>query len=168
MKYLFYLFLAFITLTACTSTKYVPVEKTTTKYVDRYVKDTLHIERLQKTIDSIQSSAEKTVRDCIVICIDTAGNVRTRQEWHNEERIRNLERLIHQTDGTLIYKMKYDSLLAVIDSVSQVPYPVEIQLNRWEKFKSDWFTEIIIVLLAALAVTITILWWHKTQNKSNI
>ena len=168
MKNLVYLFLVLIALTACTTTKYIPVETVTTKFVDRYVKDTVQIERLQRTIDSIQSSVEKTVRDCVIIVIDTTGNVRMRQEWHNTERTRNTERLIQMEEGKLIYKMKYDSLLAVIDSISQVPYPVERRLSRWEKFKSDWFGYLVIVSLAAMAVLYIILWWQKKKNKSNI
>ena len=162
------MFLVLIALTACTTTKYIPVETVTTKFVDRYVKDTVQIERLQRTIDSIQSSVEKTVRDCVIIVIDTTGNVRMRQEWHNTERTRNTERLIQMEEGKLIYKMKYDSLLAVIDSISQVPYPVERRLSRWEKFKSDWFGYLVIVSLAAMAVLYIILWWQKKKNKSNI
>lgn len=160
--------LVLIALTACTTTKYVPVETVTTKCVDRYVKDTVQIERLQRTIDSIQSSAEKTVRDCFIIYIDNNGNVRLRQEWHSTDRTRNTERLIQRLEESLIYKMKYDSLLAVIDSISQVPYPVERRLSRWDKFKSDWFGYVVIVSLAAMAVLYIMLWWQKKKNKSNI
>lgn len=44
------------------------------------------------------------------------------------------------------------------DSV-RVPYPVEIQLGKWQRLKLDWFGELCAVLIALIsAIIIYIIW----------
>ena len=157
-----------VLVTACSTVKYVPVENISKQTERRYIEDSEQVRRLTMVIDSIQHENTTNIRDCVVVYIDTTGNIRLRQEWHNKDRVRNTNRLYLSIDSTLIYKMLYDSVLNSRDSVTQIPVPVERKLSKWEKFKSDWFSVIIIVLLASSAVTIKIIWWQKKKNKSNI
>ena len=168
MRKILFIIFTMVLVTACSTVKYVPVENISKQTERRYIEDSEQVRRLTMVIDSIQHENTTNIRDCVVVYIDTTGNIRLRQEWHNKDRVRNTNRLYLSIDSTLIYKMLYDSVLNSRDSVTQIPVPVERKLSKWEKFKSDWFSVIIIVLLASLAVTIKIIWWQKKKNKSNI
>lgn len=152
----------------CTTTRYVPVETTKTEYVEKVIRDTSDTYHLKHIIDSLITDRTTNQRDCVIIIKDTAGAVINRQEYHNTTNVIRTHHKQKESDSVLFYKMKVDSLLGKSEDVVQVPVPIERELTRWEKFKSDWFGLIVIVSLAALAILYLMLWWQKKKNKSNI
>lgn len=108
MKRTFILSLAVVFLCGCVSTRYVPVETVKTEYKTNTVHDSIYIE--SERHDSVY--------------VTQAGDTVYVTRWHTEYRDRWRDRIMTDT------VIKTDSV--------QVPYPVERQLNKWEKFCLDY------------------------------
>lgn len=156
-----------VSLCGCTTTKYIPIETTHTEVTERVITDTTDIRHLRHIIDSLSTERTTQQRDCVVIILDTAGTIRLRQEYHNTT---NTIKTLHSqlaADSAFIYKQRLDSVMKKREEIDVISAPIR-QMTRWEKFKSDWFGYIIVVLLAALAVINIKSWWKNIKNKSNI
>lgn len=97
--------LAAFCLSGCRTTKYVPVEKVV--YRESVKRDTLHKRDSIYVQDSVATSQK--------------GDTIFRDRWHREIVRRE------------IYRNKVDSFIKR-DSID-VPYPVEKELTKWEKFE---------------------------------
>ncbi len=95
-------------LTGCKTTKYVPMEKVV--YRESVKRDTVH------TSDSVW------VHDSV--SVDRKGDILKVDRWHREKVLQK------------VYLSKVDSFIKR-DSIP-VPYPVEKELSKWEKFQLKW------------------------------
>lgn len=110
-------------LSGCRTTKYVPMEKVV--YRDLVKHDTLH------RYDSIY------VRDSV--SSDRRGDTVFVDRWHKKVELRNA------------YRTKIDSFVSR-DSIP-IPYPVEKELSKWERFQlkyAIWSMGITCALLVVL------------------
>ena len=139
MKGLFLGLLACIMLAGCKTVRYVPVETVRTDSV--YVTDSSVVNTIVRYKDSLR------VKDSIVIVVDTAGNVLSKEKYHDEKHTKNTER---SNDETTIKEKDARSA----DSV-EVPVPVEKPLGWWEQARLKLFLPLVAVVVV-LAVAV---WW---------
>ena len=123
MKGLFLGLLACLALAGCKTVKYVPVETVRTDSV--YATDSSVVNTIIHYKDSLR------IKDSIVIVVDTAGNVLSKEKYHDEKYAKDTERSNNET--TIKEK---DARSA--DSV-EVPVPVEKPLTWWQKFRQEAF-----------------------------
>lgn len=142
MRWLSILALALALASACTSTKYVPVESVRTEYVHGDNSELLNIiqsltERLHKKerqVDSLMQS----YRELLVLSEngDTLRHDREKIVYRASHRESELEKLVESKNDSI------RELLRQLESVKSdsipVPYPVERSLSRWEKAKIDF------------------------------
>lgn len=142
MRWLSILALALALASACTSTKYVPVESVRTEYVHGDNSELLNIiqsltERLHKKerqVDSLMQS----YRELLVLSEngDTLRHDREKIVYRASHRESELEKLVESKNDSI------RELLRQLESVKSdsipVPYPVERSLSRWEKAKMDF------------------------------
>lgn len=129
-------------LSACTTTKYVPVESVRTEYVHGDNSELLNIiqsltERLhqkERQVDSLMQS----YRELLVLSEngDTLRHDREKIVYRASHRESELEKLVESKSDSI------RELLRQLESVKSdsipVPYPVERSLSRWEKAKMDF------------------------------
>lgn len=139
---LIHLFIAIILLASaicsCRSVKYVPVESSSTVRDSVNVIDSTAIRWIERTVDSVR------IRDSVVITQDENGNILKQEYYRETERYKSLER---EYDELL---RKYEALKAAKTDSIRVPYPVERELTRWQRFKLDIGGIAIGVVAAAL------------------
>lgn len=119
--------LAVFCLSGCKTTKYVPLEKVV--YLESVRHDTLHKRDSIYIRDSISTSQK--------------GDTVFRDRWHRETILKE------------VYKNKTDSFIKR-DSIP-VPYPVEKELSKWERFQLKyalWSMGMACGLLVVLGVII--------------
>ena len=141
MRWLLILTLALM-LSACTSTKYVPVESVRTEYVHGDNSELLNViksltERLhqkEQQVDSLMQS----YRELLVLSDkgDTLRHDREKIVYRASHRESELEKLVESKNDSI------RELLRQLESVKsdsiRVPYPVERKLSRWEQAKMDF------------------------------
>ena len=129
-------------LSACTTTKYVPVESVRTEYVHGDNSELLNViksltERLhqkEQQVDSLMQS----YRELLVLSDkgDTLRHDREKIVYRASHRESELEKLVESTNDSI------RELLRQLESVKsdsiRVPYPVERKLSRWEQAKMDF------------------------------
>lgn len=129
-------------LSACTTTKYVPVESVRTEYVHGDNSELLNIiqsltERLhqkERQVDSLMQS----YRELLVLSEngDTLRHDREKIVYRASHRESELEKLVESKNDSI------RELLRQLESVKSdsipVPYPVERKLSRWEQAKMDF------------------------------
>lgn len=156
-----------IMLSACTSTKYVPVESVRTEYVHGDNSELLNViksltERLhqkEQQVDSLMQS----YRELLVLSDkgDTLRHDREKIVYRASHRESELEKLVESKNDSI------RELLRQLESVKSdsipVPYPVERKLSRWEQAKMD-FGGVAIGVLAAVAC-IAVVWLIKKFRK---
>lgn len=154
-------------LSACTSTKYVPVESVRTEYVHGDNSELLNViksltERLhqkEQQVDSLMQS----YRELLVLSDkgDTLRHDREKIVYRASHRESELEKLVESKNDSI------RELLRQLESVKSdsipVPYPVERKLSRWEQAKMD-FGGVAIGVLAAVAC-IAVVWLIKKFRK---
>ena len=123
-------------LSGCKSVQYVPVETVRTDSV--YLMDSSVVNTIIHYKDSLR------IKDSIVIVVDTAGNVLSKEKYHDERHTKDTERSNNETN----VKEK-DARSA--DSV-QIPVPVERELGWWQqaRLKLFWPLVAVVVVLAAV------------------
>ena len=126
-------------LCGCRTVRYVPVESVRTDSV--YVMDSSVVNTITHYKDSLR------IKDSIVIVVDTAGNVLSKEKYHDERHTKDTERSNNETN----VKEK-DARSA--DSV-QIPVPVERELGWWQQARLKLFWPLVAVV-AVLAVAV---WW---------
>lgn len=129
-------------LSACTTTKYVPVESVRTEYVHGDNSELLNViksltERLhqkEQQVDSLMQS----YRELLVLSDkgDTLRHDREKIVYRASHRESELEKLVESKNDSI------RELLRQLESVKsdsiRVPYPVERKLSRWEQAKMDF------------------------------
>ena len=101
-----------LTLIGCKG-KQVVTETVRTEYIDRYVHDTIRIGNLTQIIDSVRVLVTESVKDCVVIVKDTAGNVINKAQWHNRDTNKELSHSKETVDSTAYFRSIMDSLRRV-------------------------------------------------------
>lgn len=128
MKKILLLFFVLMSLTGCKTVRYVPVPEYHTLYKTR--------------VDTVQRWDSVYFRDSVYMAANGDTVYLTKTHWR--ERFRN------------IYHVKADTVMQR-DSIP-VPYPVEKQLTKWQRWKMDlggWAMGLaaVLVILVILKVT---------------
>lgn len=114
----------------CKSVKYVPVETVRTDSV--FVRDSLVVNTIIHYKDSLR------IKDSTVIVLDTAGNVISKEKYHDEMRTKDTGRSDRETKAQERETKSAD--------VEQTPVIVEKELSRWQEFQLDAFWCLVGVL----------------------
>lgn len=128
MKNILLLFFVLMSLTGCKTVKFVPMPEYHTLYKTR--------------VDTVQRLDSVYFRDSVFIAAKGDTVYLTKTHWR--ERFRN------------VYHTKTDTIMQ-LDSI-RVPYPVEKQLTKWQRWKMDlggWAMGVaaVLVILVILKVT---------------
>ena len=167
MRWLSILALALALASACTSTKYVPVESVRTEYVHGDNAELLNTiqsltERLhqkERQVDSLMQS----YRELLVLSEngDTLRHDREKIVYRASHRESELEKLVESRNDSI------RELLRQLESVKSdsipVPYPVERSLSRWEKAKMDFGG--MAIGATVLLVVFVIAWLIKRYTR---
>lgn len=128
MKKILLLFFVIMSLTGCKTVKFVPVPEYHTLYKTR--------------VDTVQRWDSVYFRDSVYMAAKGDTVYLTKTHWR--ERFRN------------IYHVKADTVMQR-DSV-RVPYPVEKQLTKWQRWKMDfggWAMGVAAVLVILVIIKVT-------------
>lgn len=126
--YLLGMVLAMLSLTGCKTVRYVPVPEYHTLYKTR--------------VDTVQRWDSVYFRDSVYIAAKGDTVFLTKTHWR--ERFRN------------VYHVKVDTVMQR-DSI-RVPYPVEKQLTKWQRWKMDmggWAMGVTAVLIILVILKVT-------------
>lgn len=126
-------------LCGCKTVKYVPVESV--KIDSMYVTDSLVVNTIIRYKDSLR------VKDSIVMVVDTAGNVLSKEKYHDEKHTKDTERSNDETKTKAKEAKSADSV--------QTPVPVEPELGWWQLTRLKLFWPLVTVV----TVLVTALWW---------
>ena len=153
-----------LTLIGCKG-KQVVTENVRTEYIDRYVHDTIHIGNLTQIIDSVRVSVTESVKDCVVIVKDTAGNVINKAQWHNRDTNKELSHSKEKVDSTAYFRSVIDSLRRIKQDSVYIKKEVEKELSLWDRTKIN-FGGLAFVIVAATIIYLT--WFIKRKDRQNI
>lgn len=152
-------------LASCKTTEYVPIETTHTEYVEKIVFDTAEVNRLRLLVDSVSRSVIILQKDCTVMTIDTAGNVKSKERYKDTTRDRLVEHKTREIDSTAYYRSVIDSLRHIKLDTIPMPYPVEKELSAWQLFKVDYGGYMLFIILVTI---IYLVWWSKRKDRLTI
>ena len=153
-----------LTLIGCKG-KQVVTETVRTEYIDRYVHDTIRIGNLTQIIDSVRVSVTESVKDCVVIVKDTAGNVINKAQWHNRDTNKELSHSKETVDSVAYYRSIIDSLRRIKQDSVYIKKEVEKELSLWDRTKIN-FGGLAFVIVAATIIYLT--WFIKRKDRQNI
>lgn len=143
-----------LTLTECTSVKYVPVE------IVRIERDTIvKRDTVRRSVHSERKEKE-VIKDSTHVIEDENGNVKSK------ERIRDRILIIENRDSVDYYRHVADSLMSVKADSVEVPYPVEKPLSKWEQIKLD-FGGMVIGGIGIFALSAVVIWLIR-KKRNNI
>ena len=155
-----------LTLIGCKG-KQVVTETVRTEYIDRYVHDTIRIGNLTQIIDSVRVSVTESVKDCVVIVKDTAGNVINKAQWHNRDTNKELSHSKETVDSTAYFRSIIDSLRRVKNDTVYIEKVKETSL--WDSIKNEIKQRICGLLhIVIAAVIIYLIWYVKRKDRQNI
>ena len=155
-----------LTLIGCKG-KQVVMETVRTEYIDRYVHDTIRIGNLTQIIDSVRVSVTESVKDCVVIVKDTAGNVINKAQWHNRDTNKELSHSKETVDSVAYYRSIIDSLRRIKNDTIYIEKVKETSL--WNDIKSEIKQRICGLLhIIIAAVIIYLIWYVKRKDRQNI
>ena len=153
-----------LTLIGCKG-KQIVTETVRTEYIDRYVHDTIRVDNLTQILDSVRESVIESVKDCVVIVKDTAGNVINTARWHYRNTNKELSHSKEKVDSTAYYRSIVDSLRRIKkDSTNNTIY-IEKELSLWDSIKIK-FGGLAFAIVAATIIYLT--WFIKRKDKQNI
>ena len=153
-----------LTLIGCKG-KQIVTETVRTEYIDRYVHDTIRVDNLTQILDSVRESVIESVKDCVVIVKDTAGNVINTAQWHYRDTSKELSHSKEKVDSTAYYRSIVDSLRRIKkDSTNNTIY-IEKELSLWDRMKVK-FGGLAFCIVAATIIYLT--WYVKRKDKQNI
>lgn len=153
-----------LTLLGCKG-KQIVTETVRTEYIDRYVHDTIRVDNLTQILDSVRESIIESRRDCVVIEMDTAGNVINTAQWHFRDTNKELSHESTKVDSTAYYRSIVDSLRRIKkDSTNNTIY-IEKELSLWDRMKVK-FGGLAFVIVAATIIYLT--WYIKRKDRQNI
>lgn len=153
-----------LTLIGCKGKEIVTTEYKT-EYVDRYIHDTIHVENLTHILDSVSQSVIESVKDCVVIVKDTAGNVINTDRWHSKETNKELSHTKEKFDSVAYYRSIVDSLRRIKNDSTDNTIYVEKDLSLWDKAKIN-FGGWAFIIVAATIIYLT--WYFKRKDKLTI
>ena len=153
-----------LTLIGCKG-KQVVTETVRTEYIDRYVHDTIRIGNLTQIIDSVRVSVTESVKDCVVIVKDTAGNVINKAQWHNRDTNKELSHSKETVDSTAYYRSMVDSLRRIKQDSVYIKKEVEKELSLWDRTKIK-FGGLAFCIVVATIIYLT--WFIKRKDRQNI
>lgn len=153
-----------LTLIGCKS-KRIVTETVRTEYIDRYIHDTIRVDNLTQILDSVRQSVIESVKDCVIIVKDTAGNVINTAQWHYRDTSKELSHSKEKVDSTAYFRSVIDSLRRVKNDSVYVKKEVEKELSLWDKAKIQ-FGGWAFIIVAATIIYLT--WFTKRKDKQNI
>ena len=153
-----------LTLIGCKG-KQIVTETVRTEYVDRYVHDTIRVDNLAQILDSVRESVIESVKDCVVIEKDTAGNVINTAQWHYRDTNKELSHSKEKVDSTAYYRSIVDSLRRIKNDSTIITQYVEKKLSLWDSIKIK-FGGLAFAIVAATIIYLT--WFIKRKDKQNI
>ena len=153
-----------LTLIGCKD-KEIVTETVKTEYVDRFIHDTIRIGNLTQIIDSVRVSVTESVKDCVVIVKDTAGNVINKAQWHNRDTSKELSHSKETVDSVAYYRSIIDSLRRIKQDSVYIKKEVDKELSLWDSIKIK-FGGLAFVIVAATIIYLT--WFIKRKDRQNI
>lgn len=153
-----------LTLIGCKG-KEIVTESVRTEYIDRYVHDTIRVDNLTQILDSIHQSVIESRRDCVVIEMDTAGNVINTAQWHYRDTNKELSHSKEKVDSTAYFRSIVDSLRRIKQDSVYIKKEVEKELSLWDRTKIK-FGGLAFCIVAATIIYLT--WFIKRKDKQNI
>ena len=153
-----------LTLLGCKG-KEIVTESVRTEYVDRYIHDTIRVDNLTQILDSIRESVIESVKDCVVIVKDTAGNVINTAQWHYRDTSKELSHSKEKVDSTAYFRSVIDSLRRIKNDSTIITQYVEKKLSLWDRTKIK-FGGLAFTIVAATIIYLT--WFIKRKDKQNI
>ena len=153
-----------LTLIGCKG-KQVVTETVRTEYIDRYVHDTIRIGNLTQIIDSVRVSVTESVKDCVVIVKDTAGNVINTAQWHYRDTSKELSHSKEKVDSTAYFRSIIDSFRRIKQDSVYTKKEVDKELSLWDSVKIK-FGGLAFVIIAAAIIYLT--WFIKRKDRQNI
>lgn len=153
-----------LTLIGCKG-KQVVMETVRTEYIDRYVHDTIHIGNLTQITDSVRVSVTESVKDCVVIVKDTAGNVINKAKWHNRDTSKELSHSKETVDSVAYYRSIIDSLRRIKNDSTTITQYVEKKLSLWDSIKIK-FGGLAFAIVAATVIYLA--WFIQRKDRQNI
>jgi len=140
-------------LSSCRSTRYVPVETVRTDSIVRVVRDTVRIESRDDRQDSIIRRDSVIIYEYVREVVDSAGRVVRTDRERNTATVRDTEKYTTLETEYNKLEREYEMLNRAYLEKKAEPYPVERELNKWEKFKMEvggWSSFLLIILLLFL------------------
>ena len=153
-----------LTLIGCKG-KQIVTETVRTEYIDRYVHDTIRVDNLTQILDSVRESVIESRRDCVVIEIDTAGNVINTAQWHYRDTNKELSHSKEKVDSTAYFRSIVDSLRRIKQDSVYITKTIEKELSLWDRMKVK-FGGLAFCIVAATIIYLT--WFIKRKDKQNI
>ena len=153
-----------LTLIGCKG-KEIVTETVKTEYVDRYIHDTIRVDNLTQILDSIHQSVIESVKDCVIIVKDTAGNVINTAQWHYRDTNKELSHSKEKVDSTAYFRSVIDSLRRIKNDSTIIPQYVEKKLSLWDSIKIK-FGGLAFCIVAATIIYLT--WYIKRKDRQNI
>ena len=153
-----------LTLIGCKS-KRIVTETVRTEYIDRYIHDTIRVDNLTQILDSVRESVIESVKDCVVIVKDTAGNVINTAQWHYRDTSKELSHSKEKVDSTAYFRSIVDSLRRIKNDSTTITQYVEKKLSIWDSIKIK-FGGLAFCIVAATIIYLT--WYVKRKDKQNI
>ena len=153
-----------LTLIGCKG-KQIVTETVRTEYIDRYIHDTIRVDNLTQILDSVRESVIESVKDCVVIVKDTAGNVINTAQWHYRDKVKELSHETTKVDSTAYFRSVIDSLRRIKNDSTTITQYVEKKLSLWDSIKIK-FGGLAFAIVAATIIYLT--WFIKRKDKQNI
>ena len=153
-----------LTLIGCKG-KQVVTETVRTEYIDRYVHDTIRVDNLTQFLDSVHQSVIESVKDCVVIVKDTAGNVINTAQWHYRDTSKELSHSKEKVDSTAYFRSIIDSLRRIKQDSVYINKTEQQKLSLWDRTKIK-FGGLAFVIIAAAIIYLT--WFIKRKDRQNI
>ena len=153
-----------LTLIGCKGREIV-AETVKTEYIDRYVHDTIRVDNLTQILDSVHQSVIESVKDCVIIVKDTAGNVINTAQWHYRDTNKELSHSKEKVDSTAYFRSIIDSLRRIKNDSTTITQYVEKKLSLWDSIKIK-FGGLAFTIVAATIIYLT--WFIKRKDRQNI
>ena len=153
-----------LTLIGCKG-KEIVTETVKTEYVDRYIHDAIRVDNLTQILDSIHQSVIESVKDCVIIVKDTAGNVINTAQWHYRDTSKELSHSKEKVDSTAYFRSVIDSLRRIKNDSTIITQYVEKKLSLWDRTKIK-FGGLAFAIVAATIIYLT--WFIKRKDRQNI
>ena len=153
-----------LTLIGCKG-KQIVTETVRTEYIDRCVHDTIRVDNLTQILDSIHQSVIESVKDCVVIVKDTAGNVINTAQWHYRDTNKELSHSKEKVDSTAYFRSIVDSLRRIKQDSIYIKKEVEKELSLWDRTKIK-FGGLAFAIVAATVIYLA--WFIQRKDRQNI